>query len=216
MDYRIAIKRSTRSRCVTYAVIKARDIETMHNFKIENEKISELVKEYPDMFIGLAGVDPYKGQKAVDELEYAVKNLGLVGLNLWTFEYEMYPNDKRLYPLYEKCVELGIFVSIQSSMHFSQKAYMDLCRPLYLDYVAVDFPDLKIVGSTPGWPWVAELVAVAWRHPNVFHSDFHYTTEVYDEKWNGGMNLCCNWAIVFCKIKSYTALVFHCYQFIGQ
>jgi predicted TIM-barrel fold metal-dependent hydrolase len=47
---------------------------------------------------------------------------------------------------------------------------MDLCRPLYLDYVAVDFPDLKLVGCTPGWPWVAELMGVVWRHPNVYVS----------------------------------------------
>jgi predicted TIM-barrel fold metal-dependent hydrolase len=153
---------------VSCAVIKARDIETTHRIKIPNEHIADLVKKYPNRFIGLAGVDPYKGHQAVEELDHAVKNLGLRGLNLWTFEYNLYPNDKRFYPLYEKCVELNIFISMESSMHFSTKAYMDLCKPIYLDYVAVDFPELTIVGSTPGWPWVSELVGVAWRHPNVY------------------------------------------------
>jgi hypothetical protein len=54
----------------------------------------------------------------------------------------------------------------RDSMHFN--CHADLCRPLYLDYVAVDFPDLRLVGSTPGWPWVAELMGVAWRHPNIY------------------------------------------------
>jgi uncharacterized protein len=153
---------------ISCAVIKARDCETIHKIKIPNEHVADLVKKYPKKFIGLAGVDPYKGHQAVQELEHAVKNLGLKGLNLWTFEYNMYPHDRRLYPLYEKCMELDVFVSMESSMHFSRMAVMDLCRPIYLDYVAVDFPDLKIVGSTPGWPWVSELIGVAWRHPNVY------------------------------------------------
>jgi uncharacterized protein len=116
----------------------------------------------------MAGVDPLKGHAAVQELEYAVKELGLVGVNMWSFEYDLYPNDRKFYPIYEKCVELNVPVSMESSMHFSTKVKMDLCRPLYFDYVAVDFPELKIVMSTPGFPWVGELVGVAWRHPNVY------------------------------------------------
>ena len=95
----------------------------------------------------MAGVDPFKGHKAVEELDHAVKDLGLIGLNLWSFEYNLYPHDKRMYPLYEKCIELNIPVSMESSMHFSTKAYMDLSKPIYLDYIAVDFPELKIVGA---------------------------------------------------------------------
>jgi len=153
---------------VDIAVIKARDIETPHKVKIPDEKCAELVKRYPDRFIGMAGADPYKGKAAVDGLEKSVRQLGLKGVNLWPYEYNLYPHDEKYYPIYEKCQELGIIVSIESSMHFDRTVRMDLCRPLYLDYVAVDFPNLKLVGSTPGWPWVTELMGVAWRHPNVY------------------------------------------------
>jgi hypothetical protein len=153
---------------ISKIVVKARDIETTQGLKITNEACAELVKKYPDRMIGMAGVDPLKGHAAVEELEYAVKELGLVGVNMWSFEYDLYPHDRKFYPLYEKCVELNIPVSMESSMHFSTKVKMDLCRPLYFDYVAVDFPELKIVMSTPGFPWVGELVGVAWRHPNVY------------------------------------------------
>ena len=153
---------------VDKVVIRARDVETTLGFKITNEACADLVKKYPDKFIGMAGVDPFKGHSAVKELEYAVKELNLVGLNMWPFEYNLYPHDRKYYPLYEKCIELDIPVSMESSMHFSTGAKMDLCRPLYFDYVAVDLPELKIIMSTPGWPWVGELVGVAWRHPNVY------------------------------------------------
>ena len=153
---------------IDIAVIKARDIETTLKRKIPNEACAELVKKYPKKLIGMAGVDPFKGKAAVQELEYAIKDLGLKGVNLWPYEYNIYAHDRTYYPIYEKCQELGAIVSIETSIHFNRAVRMDLCRPLYLDYVAVDFPNLTLVGSTPGWPWVAELMGVAWRHPKVY------------------------------------------------
>lgn len=157
---------------IDIALIRARDVESTlgKGRKIPNEVCANLVKQYPNRLIGMAGADPLKGKKAVEELEYAIKDLGLKGVDLWPFEYNLYPQDRAYYPIYEKCLELDAIVSIESSMHFNRSIRMDLCRPLYLDYVAVDFPDLKLVGSTPGWPWVSELMGVAWRHPNVFVS----------------------------------------------
>ena len=153
---------------IDVAVIKARDIETTYRKKISNDVCADIVHRSPTRLIGLAGVDPFKGKAAIDELDYAIEELGLKGINIWPYEYNRYPHDKIYYPIYEKCQELKAIVSVEASMHFNRSIRMDLCRPLYIDYVAVDFPDLKIVCSTPGWPWVAELVAVAWRHPNVY------------------------------------------------
>ena len=39
---------------------------------------------------------------------------------------------------------------------------------MYLDQVALDFPELKIVGSHTGWPWCEEMIAMAWKHPNIY------------------------------------------------
>ncbi len=155
---------------IDIAVVRARDVETSFGLKIPNETCAELVKQYPQRLIGLAGVDPLKGEAAAEELEYAVTELGMKGVDLWTYEYNLPANDRAYYPIYEKCQELNVSVFIESSMHFRRDVTMDICRPLWLDYIAVDFPDLKIVGSTPGFPWVSELMAVAWRHPNVYVS----------------------------------------------
>jgi len=157
---------------VDIAVIRARDVESTlgKGNKITNEACSDLVKQYPDRLIGLAGADPFKGKAAVEELEHAIKDLGLKGVVFWAYEYNLYPHDRKYYPFYEKCLELGAIVEIETSIHFRRSVRMDLCRPLYLDYVAVDFPELKLVGCTPGWPWVGELMGVVWRHPNVYVS----------------------------------------------
>lgn len=52
-------------------------------------------------------------------------------------------------------------------------------RPIYLDQVAIDFPDLVIVGGHIGYPWTEEAVAVATKHPNVFIDTSAYTIRRY-------------------------------------
>lgn len=153
---------------VRQAVLVAEDFQETLGKKVPNEAIAAGVKKYPDRFLGLASVDPHKGKRAITELEHAVKDLGLVGLTLWPCFQKIYSNDRKYYRLYEKCLELGIFVVIHTSVNFSSVSKLDLGRPIYLDEVAMDFPELPIVASHAGWPWVLEMIAVAWRHPNVY------------------------------------------------
>ena len=104
---------------------------------------------------------------AVKELEFAVRELGLRGLNLQCFELKLAINDKKMYPLYAKCIELDIPVNIHTGINFSTASQMDYGRPAYLDEVMQHFPELRVCASPPGWPWVEELIGVAWRHANV-------------------------------------------------
>lgn len=150
-----------------HVVIKARDLETTFGLKIANEDVAAFCAEHGERYIGFAGVDPNKGMAAVREFEHAVRELGLRGLNLQCFENKLRINDAKLYPLYAKCIELGVPVNIHASINFSTQTLMDYGRPAYLDEVMVHFPELRVVASPPGWPWVQELIGVAWRHENV-------------------------------------------------
>lgn len=153
-----------------HVVIKARDVETTFGFRVRNEHVAEFCREHGPKFIGFAGVDPHKGIVALRELEFAVKELGLRGLNLQCFEHKLRINDARMYPLYAKCIELDIPVNIHCSVNFSVDTAMDYGKPQFLDEVMIHFPELRVCAAPPGWPWVHELVAVAWRHPNVYIS----------------------------------------------
>ena len=106
---------------VRYAVIHAKDVETTFGIKIRNEDVAAFCREHGPRFIGFAGVDPHKGFKAIQELEYAVKDLDLRGLNLQCFEHCIPINDKKFYPLYAKCIELDVPVGIHASINFSTK-----------------------------------------------------------------------------------------------
>lgn len=151
-----------------HVVIKARDNETTFGFKVPNEAVADFCKAQGPRFIGFAGVDPHKGKAAVAELEHAVRRLGLRGLNLQCFELKLRPDDPKMYPLYEAALALDIPVNIHCGINFSTATPMSFGRPEYLDQVMVDFPGLRVCASPPGWPWVHELIGVAWRHPTLY------------------------------------------------
>lgn len=153
---------------VDKALLKASDNETTQGKKYPMEKLAEYVRGHEDRLIGIAGVDPHKGMRAVRELEWAVKELGFKGVNLGPYELKLRANDRKYYPIYAKCVELDIPVLLHTSINFSTELLLDFGNPMYIDEIAVDFPELKIVCVHGGWPWITQIVAVAWRHKNVY------------------------------------------------
>ncbi|MBE2274928.1 MAG: amidohydrolase [Rhodobacteraceae bacterium] len=150
-----------------HVVIKARDLTTTFGFKIPNEAVAAFVQAHGPRFIGFAGIDPWQAD-AVAAFDHAVNHLGLRGLNLQCFELKMTPDDPRLFPLYEKAIALDVPVNIHCGINFSTHTPMSVGRPEHLDNVMVRYPELRAIASPPGWPWVQELIGVAWRHPNLW------------------------------------------------
>jgi uncharacterized protein len=135
---------------------------------VPNEPIAALAERFPDRFIAFAGADVRTGMAAVRALEYWVGTRGFRGLSLRPFMIGLPADDRRYYPLYAKCVELGIPLSIHTSANWTTMMVNDLGHPRHLDVVATDFPELKIVMSHGGYPWVLEAVLLAWKHPNLY------------------------------------------------
>ncbi|MBE6989661.1 MAG: amidohydrolase [Ruminococcaceae bacterium] len=134
----------------------------------DNRKTAAIVQAFPDKFKGFIFVDPNRGQAAVEELEVCVKEYGLHALYLTAFRTGLPADDKRNYPLYSKACELGIPVHIYSSLNLSKAVPYDIGHPRYIDQVARDFPELKIMAGVSGWPWVLEFLCLAMRHENVY------------------------------------------------
>jgi len=152
---------------IAHVVVKARDLETTFGFRIANEAVAEFCAAQGSRFIGFAGADPHKGITALRDLEVAVHELDLRGLNLQGFEHRLAIDDARMYPLYAKCIELDIPLNLHCGLNFSAASLMEYGRPAALDRVMAHFPELRVCVGPPGFPWVEELIAVAWRHPNV-------------------------------------------------
>jgi predicted TIM-barrel fold metal-dependent hydrolase len=141
-----------------------------------NDEVARLIKKFPDVFIGgWAMIDPWKGKAAIKELERCVKELGLMGLKFQQALQAFFPNDHRFYPLYEKCVELKIPVSFHTGttgagagMLGGGGIRLKYSRPIYIDDIAADFPELTIVMIHPAWPWHEEQIAVLLHKGNVY------------------------------------------------
>ncbi len=142
-----------------------------------NDEVARLIKKFPDVFIGgWAMIDPWKGRAAVKELERCVKKLGLMGLKFQQALQAFFPNDRRFYPLYEKCAELNIPVSFHTGttgagagMPGGHGIHLKYTMPVpYIDDVAADFPELTIVMIHPAWPWHEEQIAVLLHKGNVY------------------------------------------------
>jgi predicted TIM-barrel fold metal-dependent hydrolase len=152
---------------VEKAVIFNLDEETSSGIGgLPNDYYANIVKQYPDKFIGFAGVDPLRGVDAVRELRRSF-DLGLRGAAIRPFMHQIRPTHAKMYPIYSTCVELDIPLWLHTSINYSTNS-MEVARPIYLDLVAQDFPDLKIIAGHGGWPWVNELIAVTRRNSNVY------------------------------------------------
>ncbi len=152
---------------VRKAVIFNLDEETPSGLKgLQNDYYANVVKQYPDKFIGMAGIDPLKGMSAVREIRRCY-DLGLRGVAVRPFMFGIPPTHPKMYPIYSTCVELNIPIWFHLSINYSTNT-MEVEKPIYLDVVAQDFPELKIIAGHGGWPWIGEMVSVAWRNPNIY------------------------------------------------
>jgi predicted TIM-barrel fold metal-dependent hydrolase len=140
-------------------------------YHLPYELVAKAVRRHPDRFSALAGLDPWEGMKGVRELEHAVKDLGFIGAHFYPHWYELAPDHAKWYPYYAKCCELDIPVQMQvgqSMIYDPGYPIRSVGRPITLDAVACDFPELKLVGIHVGIPWTEEMIAMAWKHKNVF------------------------------------------------
>jgi predicted TIM-barrel fold metal-dependent hydrolase len=158
------------------AVLLAWDAETATGLPpLQNSEVAEIVKRYPKQFIGFASVDPWKGKAAIEEIERAISDMGLKGAKFHPGLQAFYPNDTRFYPLYEKITKLGVPALFHTGTNGlgagrpgGMGVKLDYTRPIYLDHVAADFPDLTIIGAHPAWPWHEEMLAIIGHKSNVF------------------------------------------------
>ena len=157
-------------------VLFAWDAETATGLPpVTNDFVAGCARDHPDAFLGFASVDPLKGAAAVTELERGVRDLGLRGLKVHPTAQAFRPDDERFYPLWETAAGLGIPVTVHTGttglgagMPGGGRMKLAWSRPIYLDAVAADFPELQIVMAHPAWPWQDEQLAVALHKPNTW------------------------------------------------
>jgi len=148
---------------------------------LTNDDVARIVRAHPDRFAGIGSVDLHRPMEAVRELRRCVKTLGFIGVRLLPWLWELPPNDRRYYPIYAECVELGVPFCLQVG-HAGPLRPSDPGRPIpYLDEVACELPELRIVGGHVGYPWTEEMISLATKYENVYIDTSAYTPERYPE-----------------------------------
>ena len=145
---------------------------------ISNDEVAGFVREYPDRLVGVGSVDISRPMQAVAEIRRCVEELGFRGIRVLPWLWERPPTDRLFYPVYAACCELGVPFCTQIG-HTGPLMPSEVGRPIYLDRVALDFPELAIVAGHIGYPWTDEAVAVATKHANVYLDTSAWTVRRY-------------------------------------
>lgn len=169
-DYLLKMDRAGIERSLLIAV-RAGDLAVRGSYEIPYARVAEVCRLHPDRFSGLAGVDPTRGIQGLRDLDHAVHDLGFVGAHLYPHWFGMAPDAALYYPYYARCCELDIPIMMQvgqNLIYSRDRRLPSVGRPIALDRVAIDFPDLRLLGIHIGVPWTDEMIAMAWKHENVF------------------------------------------------
>lgn len=151
--------------------VRAGGRDMKYAIELPYEQVAGYCNAMPARFSGLAGVDPFMGMEQLRDLEYAVKELGFVGAHSYPHWFRLPPDAAQWYPIYAKCCELDIPIMMQVGQNLIYQKHVRLpsvARPILLDQIAIDFPELKLIGIHVGTPWADEMIAMAWKHENVF------------------------------------------------
>ena len=144
-----------------------------------NKIIVDLQKRFPDRFMGVFGAEPVDkndvfNKKRLEEFEVAARDDGIKGLFIGPPYSRIYANDKRIYPFYEAAVEYDVVVyyhhggGVGGGGGSASAAPLKYARPILLDDVVIDFPDLRIHVEHLAYPWTEELFALMKHAPNVY------------------------------------------------
>ena len=133
---------------------------------VPNELIAEYVGRDPQHRIGIAGIDPLAD--SIDQDFSMTINLGLSGIAVSPSLAGFHPTHSSAMRVYEKCCEHNLPVFVTMPQPIPASAILDFARPIHWDEVARTYPDLKIMFTQFGFPWIDELLVLAGKHEHVF------------------------------------------------
>ena len=145
---------------------------------VPNEYVAEYVGRHPEKLIGFCSVDPNDAD-AVEQLDHAVKRLGLRGLKVGPIYQNIHPQDERFLALMARAEALGVPVLIHQGTTFCSNVSLELANPILLQPIALKFPKLRMLIAHMGHPWIAETLVLIRKHPH-FYTDI---SALYYRPW---------------------------------
>jgi uncharacterized protein len=136
-----------------------------------NGWVANEIAKYPERLIGVCNIAPISDrgvEDAIWELDYLVKERGFRACKLYPPEEQVPMNDRVFWPLYERINELGIPLFVHTGMNYVQPGNSLHCRPILLEDICTDFPEMTILAYHMGYPYNRELAMLAGKHKNLY------------------------------------------------
>ncbi len=157
---------------------------TDETFDAACKEVADIIKRYPGRLYGCAAIDPTGMMRAVRHVERAYKEYGFRSIWIMPALVGLPANHACYFPVYAKCVELGITVKINCGVPGPLRPAR-LQQPMNLDEVLIAFPELTVVGTHVGHPWHLETVALLQKFPNFYMITSGWAPKhVPQELWN--------------------------------
>jgi hypothetical protein len=140
-----------------------------------NDKVVEIAAASPDVLIPFASINPHRGKEGVEEARRLVAGGAICGFKFHPPLQEFFANDRMAYPLYEVIAESGLpalfhtgHSGIGTRVRGGGGVRQKYGNPIYLDDIAVDFPDMPVILAHPSFPWQDEAISVCLHKPQVY------------------------------------------------
>ncbi|HCI81767.1 MAG TPA: 4-hydroxyphenyl-beta-ketoacyl-CoA hydrolase, partial [Ktedonobacter sp.] len=164
-----------RERHMACVIFPVDSESTTGRVRVPNEEVAEVAAANPDVMIPFASIDPAKGKMGANEARRLIEHFGVRGFKFHPSIQAFYPNDRSAYVLYEVIAEAGLpaifhtgHSGIGTGMRGGGGIHLKYSNPMYLDDVAVDFPDMPIIMAHPSFPWQDEAISVCLHKPQVY------------------------------------------------
>lgn len=135
---------------------------------ITNEHIAAYVHDHNDRMLGFAGIDPSNPKEAIADLKKAKEELFMRGVAVAPAAQDFHPSSSHAMSVYAEIGRLAMPVLFHTGPFLTPATRLDFARPFLLDEVARELPNLKIIISHLGYPWVEETIVLLGKHANVF------------------------------------------------
>jgi predicted TIM-barrel fold metal-dependent hydrolase len=157
------------------AVVFSVDVKGEEGVHVSNDDVLAFAARNDDVIIPFVSVDPMRGAAAVAEAERLIATGKVRGFKLHPQIQAFAANDPAIYPLYEviEAARLPVIVhtghsGMGTGMRGGGGIRLKYGNPMFLDDVAVDFPDMPIVLAHPSFPWQDEALSMCLHKPNVY------------------------------------------------
>ncbi len=159
--------------------------------RVTNEYVVEMAAKYPEAFAGVLASLDMGDQNSIERVRQAeelLKNPLVKGFKFHPPAQGFYPNDRKYYGLWE-ILEAGKkpvmfhtgFTVLGADTDGGKGIALDYGRPIHLDILARDFPQMKIIAAHPGWPWQEELIGLVTHKKNLYVDTSGYLAEQLPE-----------------------------------